>query len=306
MSRYIDAEKVMEEINRIGGHNLCEWETIDVKALIDRQPTADVVEVRHGEWVVDAYKGDEIVRIPYIVHQHNEPYCSLCGTYALLDGAEDYVPSIFCPRCGAKMEREKIIKALECCSTPSGKRCENCPKVTEDALCMYRLAGDALALIKQQDEQIFQLENRLKECENGYAGTLHLERNKLYDAEEKVKKLTEENERLKTATEEAVRSFTRLETLYKIENKRAETIKADTVREMQERFKELMGGENASCGFCNAVGYWSVKTVKGNIDRIAKEMTEPKTEECTDCNHFAGCEPSTLGVCDMYEEDEKE
>jgi hypothetical protein len=43
MSRYIDADKVMEEIDRIGGHNLCEWETIGVKALIDRQPTADVV-----------------------------------------------------------------------------------------------------------------------------------------------------------------------------------------------------------------------------------------------------------------------
>lgn len=43
MARYIDADKVMEEINRIGGHNLCEWETIGVKALIDRQPTADVV-----------------------------------------------------------------------------------------------------------------------------------------------------------------------------------------------------------------------------------------------------------------------
>ena len=42
MPRYIDADKVMEEIDRIGGHNLCEWETIGVKALIDRQPTADV------------------------------------------------------------------------------------------------------------------------------------------------------------------------------------------------------------------------------------------------------------------------
>ena len=50
------------------------------------------------------------------------------------------------------MEKEKVIKALECCSTPSGKRCENCPKVTEDALCMYRLSGDALALIKELTE----------------------------------------------------------------------------------------------------------------------------------------------------------
>ena len=41
--RPIDADKVMEEINRIGGHNLCEWDTLGVKALICRQPTADVV-----------------------------------------------------------------------------------------------------------------------------------------------------------------------------------------------------------------------------------------------------------------------
>lgn len=45
MARYIDANKVMEEINRTGGHNLCGWQTIGVKALIDRQQTADVVEV---------------------------------------------------------------------------------------------------------------------------------------------------------------------------------------------------------------------------------------------------------------------
>ena len=43
MARYIDADKAMEEVNQIGGHNLCDWSTIGVKALIDRQPTADVV-----------------------------------------------------------------------------------------------------------------------------------------------------------------------------------------------------------------------------------------------------------------------
>ena len=41
--RPIDADKVMEEINRIGGHNLCEWDTLGVKALICRQDTIDVV-----------------------------------------------------------------------------------------------------------------------------------------------------------------------------------------------------------------------------------------------------------------------
>lgn len=44
-NRLIDADKVLEEIERIGGHNLCEWSTIGVKALIDRQSTADAVEI---------------------------------------------------------------------------------------------------------------------------------------------------------------------------------------------------------------------------------------------------------------------
>ena len=47
--RPIDADKVMEEINRIGGHNLCEWETIGVKALIGRQNTLAVVPYEEFE-----------------------------------------------------------------------------------------------------------------------------------------------------------------------------------------------------------------------------------------------------------------
>lgn len=57
-----------------------------------------------GEWVVEAYKGDDIVIIPYIEHQHDEPFCSLCGKYALLDGGGEYVTSKFCPNCGSKMK----------------------------------------------------------------------------------------------------------------------------------------------------------------------------------------------------------
>jgi hypothetical protein len=56
--RYIDADKVMEEIYRIGGHNLCEWDTIGVKALIDRQPTAEVVAVvRCKDCIYSSYYG---------------------------------------------------------------------------------------------------------------------------------------------------------------------------------------------------------------------------------------------------------
>lgn len=130
---------------------------------------------------------------------------------------------------------------------------------------------DALALIKQQDEQIFQLENRLKECENGYAGTLHIESCKLLDAEERVKELTEENEALTIKCNAWHLAAERV-------GEEIQVIKANTVREMQERFKELMGNEYTSCGFCNARGYWSVKAVKDNIDRIAKEILN-KTED---------------------------
>lgn len=114
MSRYIDADILMEQVTKkkpevakvryTEGFNDA---IMRVRSMIHSAPTADVVEVRHGEWVVDAYNGDEIVRIPYAVHEHNEPYCSLCGSYALLDGKEDYVPSNFCPRCGAKMDGER-------------------------------------------------------------------------------------------------------------------------------------------------------------------------------------------------------
>ena len=49
MARHIDADKVMEEIASMGGHGLCEWSTLGVKALIERQPTADVAP--RAEWI---------------------------------------------------------------------------------------------------------------------------------------------------------------------------------------------------------------------------------------------------------------
>ena len=97
MNRYINAKKVMEEINRIGGHNLCEWDTIGVKALIDRQPTADVVEVRHGEWVFKEYGEDTYTNLTRIYE------CSLCGrTIECLNEADEP----YC-HCGAKMDGER-------------------------------------------------------------------------------------------------------------------------------------------------------------------------------------------------------
>ena len=94
-----------------------------------------------------------------------------------------------------ELNREQIIKALECCASDG---CEFCPysRMPTLANCVLFTMGNALSLIKEQEQKIFELENRFKECENGYEGTLYLDRCKLHDAEEKVKELTQANEQL--------------------------------------------------------------------------------------------------------------
>lgn len=67
---------------------LMDWE---VKELIDKMPTIDAVEVKHGEWVHE-FGG-------YV-------NCSECGASPLLDGEREYVETNYCPNCGAKMDGE--------------------------------------------------------------------------------------------------------------------------------------------------------------------------------------------------------
>lgn len=145
------------------------------------------------------------------------------------------------------MEKEQIIKALECCTrgrkSKDDRPCLECPynecnivggtsERQTSGTCQGWLMKDAIALIKELTE-----DNE----------TLTIKCNAWHLAAERV-------------------------------GEEIQVIKANTVREMQERFKELMGNEYISCGFCNARGYWSVKAVKDNIDRIAKEILN-KTED---------------------------
>ena len=85
------------------------------------------------------------------------------------------------------------------------KQCRenNCPlqdicRGAVDNETWWNISDDCeiFAFVKKQEDTIFALENRLKECENGYEGTLFLDRCKLHDAEEKVKELTQANEML--------------------------------------------------------------------------------------------------------------
>ena len=90
------AEK--EYIERDTLNNDLDWfAPEDFNALIDKinkiirnQPTADVQEVRHGEWIEK----------PYLLGTSN--FCSLCGeNYGMPHGKYK-----FCPNCGAKMDKE--------------------------------------------------------------------------------------------------------------------------------------------------------------------------------------------------------
>ena len=82
MSRYIDFYLIGELVD---SHGNVHYE--DLKNL----PTADVVEVKHGEWQV-YYDEDS--------PQDGIWKCSICNYIRLID---DISPTSFCPNCGADM-----------------------------------------------------------------------------------------------------------------------------------------------------------------------------------------------------------
>ena len=108
MSRYIDADALKNKITELDGGCAVDGigfdiYTCEVFELIDEVPTADVVEVKHGEWIdgLDIPK-EERERHPY-VYLHGDKYCSVCYEEAYFD--TDYGQQLFdyCPNCGADM-----------------------------------------------------------------------------------------------------------------------------------------------------------------------------------------------------------
>ena len=62
----------------------------DVYKILENQPTADVAEVKHGEWKPFGYKWE----------------CSICRSRVNLDGTPNQNGLNYCPNCGAKMVKE--------------------------------------------------------------------------------------------------------------------------------------------------------------------------------------------------------
>lgn len=94
MARYIDAEALKElRHNYIQGKIKFNGSEYD---LIDKCPTADVVEVRHGEWISASNKPGVNIGMK----------CSLCG--ARIKNSEFFNGNHnYCHKCGADMRDDK-------------------------------------------------------------------------------------------------------------------------------------------------------------------------------------------------------
>ena len=89
MSKYIDVDKLQETVcKRVNNPAIRGW----LNSLINEQPAADAVEVRHGKWQPcyedwrKQIEGDE---------------CSACGFRHYGTNIRNYP---YCPNCGARMD----------------------------------------------------------------------------------------------------------------------------------------------------------------------------------------------------------
>lgn len=113
MARYIDADKLREYWLE-NGLNENIYNTNNVLGSIDYQPTADVVEVTHGKWIIDT---SIVERTFYEINYKILITCNICGNRHFLgtqpyrnftqeDLKQDtYRKYRYCGECGAKMDR---------------------------------------------------------------------------------------------------------------------------------------------------------------------------------------------------------
>ncbi len=139
-----------------------------------------------------------------------------------------------------ELNREQIIKALECCS--HRPRCRECPYTTKEC---ESLRKDALALIKELTEEVVDL----KDIAEGY--------------QKQFEDCYAENERLHASCTELEQVCKKWQGRLKIE---CEYTKADTVRKMQSEIKAR----------CIEGGIYPAFVARV-IDQIAKEMLEETT-----------------------------
>ena len=103
MRRYIDAEELIKSLEKrrlILKYTIPVADALLIQGRVIREgienaPTADVVEVKHGEWLLGKYKCMD------------RSVCSVCNS--VYEGGDTWN---YCPNCGAKMDGER--KAEQC------------------------------------------------------------------------------------------------------------------------------------------------------------------------------------------------
>lgn len=168
-----------------------------------------------------------------------------------------------------ELNKEQIIKALECCQIRHiNKACDDCYYHRWlEPTCRGVLCEDALALIKELTEENDawqkQLISEKEKADKAY-----------YDLACEVENLRSENERLQKALNTDIsivrvsRGSGKTNHLREVGRIKADAIKADTVRKMQERFNEKV----AKLLISPSIQYQA----SAFIDQIAKEMVEGK------------------------------
>lgn len=98
---YIERKQVLELIANIMQDCKVRHKHRALNRNIKQIPSADVVEVKHGEWETekeDIEWGNSLKR----------KYCSICRERPHFDRTEyEFILTDYCPHCGAKMDRKK-------------------------------------------------------------------------------------------------------------------------------------------------------------------------------------------------------
>ena len=92
MTDYIKREDALEQFDY---YDLSEYLTTQIRGMLMDVPSADVAPVRHGRWIEDKSRTEEIYTHPV--------KCSACGQTDVLEYG---TLTAYCPNCGAKMDEE--------------------------------------------------------------------------------------------------------------------------------------------------------------------------------------------------------
>lgn len=114
MARYIDANKLEEEVVQSKNNNphsnriqaqMHTHEHRHFLCMINKQPTADVVEVKHGYW-----EDERLIKTGGLTTCHPSVRCTKCKmVFCDLINNASYMFN-YCPHCGAKMDKNDGVE----------------------------------------------------------------------------------------------------------------------------------------------------------------------------------------------------